>query len=153
MVSNYVIAVYMNFWSCHVHGSHSVYLLKPGVTVGMVADGVGSFSSQYVKPSLRKPNLSCLGLVKVLKGLCLLMSLKGISAFSFLGAESGTQKMSSRICDAFSVSREARWVGQFTELKTKMSGAKNPLHDGWSLATLIWDRRLVAKSYGPTFGR
>jgi hypothetical protein len=29
----YVIAVYVNNWSWHVHGSHSVYLLKPGVTV------------------------------------------------------------------------------------------------------------------------
>jgi hypothetical protein len=28
----YVIAVYVNNWSWHVHGSHSVYLLKPGVT-------------------------------------------------------------------------------------------------------------------------
>ena len=33
MMSNYVIVVYVNFWSWHVHGSHSVYLLKPGVTV------------------------------------------------------------------------------------------------------------------------
>jgi hypothetical protein len=32
MMFNYVIAVYMNFWSWHVHGSHSVYLLKSGVT-------------------------------------------------------------------------------------------------------------------------
>jgi hypothetical protein len=24
--------VYMNFLSWHVHGSHSIYLLKPGVT-------------------------------------------------------------------------------------------------------------------------
>jgi hypothetical protein len=29
----YVIAVYVNYWSWHVHGSHSVYLLKPGVTL------------------------------------------------------------------------------------------------------------------------
>ena len=29
----YVTAVYVNNWSWHVHGSHSVYLLKPGVTV------------------------------------------------------------------------------------------------------------------------
>jgi hypothetical protein len=28
MMSNYVIDVYENFWSWHVHGSHSVYLLK-----------------------------------------------------------------------------------------------------------------------------
>jgi hypothetical protein len=26
MMSNYVIAVYVSFWSWHVHGSHSVYL-------------------------------------------------------------------------------------------------------------------------------
>jgi hypothetical protein len=32
MMSNYVITVYVNFSSWHVHGSHSVYLLKPGVT-------------------------------------------------------------------------------------------------------------------------
>jgi hypothetical protein len=32
MMSNYVIAVYVNFRSSHVHGSHSVYLLKSGVT-------------------------------------------------------------------------------------------------------------------------
>jgi hypothetical protein len=29
----YVTAVYVNNWSWHVHGSHSVCLLKPGVTV------------------------------------------------------------------------------------------------------------------------
>jgi hypothetical protein len=28
----YVIAMYVNFWSWHVHGSHLVYLPKPGVT-------------------------------------------------------------------------------------------------------------------------
>jgi hypothetical protein len=28
----YVTAVYVNNWSWHVHGSHSVWLLKPGVT-------------------------------------------------------------------------------------------------------------------------
>jgi hypothetical protein len=32
MMSNYVIVVYMSFWSRHVHGSHSIYLLKSGVT-------------------------------------------------------------------------------------------------------------------------
>jgi hypothetical protein len=32
MMSNYVIAVYVSFWSWHVHGSHSVCLPKPGVT-------------------------------------------------------------------------------------------------------------------------
>jgi hypothetical protein len=30
----YVIAVYVNFWYWHVHGSHSVCLPKPGVTSG-----------------------------------------------------------------------------------------------------------------------
>jgi hypothetical protein len=29
----YVTTVYVNCWSWHVHGSHSVCLLKPGVTV------------------------------------------------------------------------------------------------------------------------
>jgi TM2 domain-containing membrane protein YozV len=33
MMSNYVIVVYVSFWSWHVHGSHSVYLPKPGVTL------------------------------------------------------------------------------------------------------------------------
>jgi hypothetical protein len=28
----YVITMYVNYWSWHVHGSHSVYLLKLGVT-------------------------------------------------------------------------------------------------------------------------
>jgi hypothetical protein len=32
MMSNYVIVVYVSFWSWHVHGSHSVCLSKPGVT-------------------------------------------------------------------------------------------------------------------------
>jgi hypothetical protein len=32
MMSSYVTAVYVNSWSWHVHGSHSVCLLKPGVT-------------------------------------------------------------------------------------------------------------------------
>jgi hypothetical protein len=33
MMSSYVTAVYMNCWSWHVHGSHSVCLLKAGVTL------------------------------------------------------------------------------------------------------------------------
>jgi hypothetical protein len=33
MTSNYVIDVYVSFWSWHVHGSHSVCLLKLGVTL------------------------------------------------------------------------------------------------------------------------
>jgi hypothetical protein len=37
MRSNYVIAVYVNFWSWHVHGLHSVCLTKPGVTVWPLA--------------------------------------------------------------------------------------------------------------------
>jgi hypothetical protein len=32
MMSNYVIAVYVSFWSSHVHGSYSVCLPKSGVT-------------------------------------------------------------------------------------------------------------------------
>jgi hypothetical protein len=32
MMSNYVIDVYVSFWSWHVHGSHSVCLPKPSVT-------------------------------------------------------------------------------------------------------------------------
>jgi hypothetical protein len=35
----YVTAVYVNCWSWHVHGSHSVCLLKPGVTVIRCNDG------------------------------------------------------------------------------------------------------------------
>jgi hypothetical protein len=31
MMSNYVIVVYVSFWSWHVHGSHSVCLPKLGV--------------------------------------------------------------------------------------------------------------------------
>ena len=31
MMSDYVTAVYVNCWSWHVNGSHSVFLLKPGV--------------------------------------------------------------------------------------------------------------------------
>jgi hypothetical protein len=32
MMSNYVIALYVSFWSWNVHGSYSVCLPKPGVT-------------------------------------------------------------------------------------------------------------------------
>jgi hypothetical protein len=35
MMSNYVITVYVNFWSWHVHSSHSVCFPKPGVTRGL----------------------------------------------------------------------------------------------------------------------
>jgi hypothetical protein len=34
MMSSYVTVVYVNCWSWHVHGSHSICLLKPGVTFG-----------------------------------------------------------------------------------------------------------------------
>jgi hypothetical protein len=33
MRSSYIIVMYVNFLSWHVHGSHSVFLLKPGVTL------------------------------------------------------------------------------------------------------------------------
>jgi hypothetical protein len=33
----YVTSVYVNYWSWHVHGSHSVCLLKPGVTAAFAA--------------------------------------------------------------------------------------------------------------------
>jgi hypothetical protein len=36
MMSDYVTAVYMNCRSWHVHGSHSVCLLKPGVTCVLI---------------------------------------------------------------------------------------------------------------------
>jgi hypothetical protein len=39
MMSNYVIDVYVSFWSWHVHGSHSVCLPKPGVTQGLARGG------------------------------------------------------------------------------------------------------------------
>jgi hypothetical protein len=35
MMSSYVNVVYVNCRSWHVHGSHSVCLLKPGVTTGL----------------------------------------------------------------------------------------------------------------------
>jgi hypothetical protein len=41
MMSNYIIAVYVSFWSWHVHDSHSVCLLKPGVTSTTVRRGHG----------------------------------------------------------------------------------------------------------------
>jgi hypothetical protein len=37
MMSNYVNIVYVSFWSWHVHGSHSVCLPKPGVTVAALS--------------------------------------------------------------------------------------------------------------------
>jgi hypothetical protein len=43
----YVIAVYVNFWSWHVHGSHSVYLPKPGVT----PSNIPSHLVDILKPS------------------------------------------------------------------------------------------------------
>jgi hypothetical protein len=36
MMSSYVTVVYVNCRSWHVHGSHSVCLLKPGVTDSVV---------------------------------------------------------------------------------------------------------------------
>jgi hypothetical protein len=32
MMSSYITVVYVNCWSWHIHGSHSICLLKPGVT-------------------------------------------------------------------------------------------------------------------------
>jgi hypothetical protein len=49
MMSSYVTAVYVNCWSWHVHSSHSVCLLKPGVTAAQehtsagVCDGASTF--------------------------------------------------------------------------------------------------------------
>jgi hypothetical protein len=39
MMSSYVTVVYVNCWSWHVHGSHSVCLLKPGVKATLLKNG------------------------------------------------------------------------------------------------------------------
>jgi hypothetical protein len=59
MMSGYITVVYMNCWSWHVHGSHSVCLLKPGVTVAnscaLILMFLSSFQpySQVAKQSKR----------------------------------------------------------------------------------------------------
>jgi hypothetical protein len=47
MMSGYVTVVYVNCWSWHIHGSHSVCLLKPSVTVYLT----GRFGAEYIEPS------------------------------------------------------------------------------------------------------
>ena len=49
MMSGYVNDVYMNCWSWHVHGSHLVCLLKPGVIGGSF--GIRCYSSQIISSS------------------------------------------------------------------------------------------------------
>jgi hypothetical protein len=36
MMSCYIIVVYVNFLSWHVHGSHLICLIKPGVTISVM---------------------------------------------------------------------------------------------------------------------
>jgi hypothetical protein len=48
-MSNYVIAVYVSFWSWHAHGSHSVCLPKPGVT--WLVDSNSEQKPQEVSPN------------------------------------------------------------------------------------------------------
>jgi hypothetical protein len=58
----YVTAVYVNCWSWHVHGSHSVYLLKPGVTEvhqeTYIMRGGGIVRINLIRPPAHQP--SCL---------------------------------------------------------------------------------------------
>jgi hypothetical protein len=51
----YVTAVYVNNWSWHVHGSHSVCLLKPGVTLELWPLGPKQWNASW-RPS-QVPNL------------------------------------------------------------------------------------------------
>jgi hypothetical protein len=44
-ISSYITAVYVNCWSWHVHGSHSVLLIKPGVTRTQATDSTRAWSS------------------------------------------------------------------------------------------------------------
>jgi hypothetical protein len=50
MMSSYVTDVYVNCWSWHVHGSHSVCLLKPGVTQ---TDGQTKRTNEILEDMLR----------------------------------------------------------------------------------------------------
>jgi hypothetical protein len=51
----YAIAVYVNFWSWHVRGSHSVYLLKLGVTAaqGTYTSGATGNDAAHASPPPR----------------------------------------------------------------------------------------------------
>jgi hypothetical protein len=72
MVSNYLIIVYVNFWSWYIHSSHSVYFPKPGVTV------YETFSYQtmplYYFQSWLHFQLSCSTLSKLISPLSVLLS-------------------------------------------------------------------------------
>jgi hypothetical protein len=52
MMFSYVNVVYVNLWSCHVHGSHLVYLPKSGVTSGEGKAGSGRVIVVWVYTSL-----------------------------------------------------------------------------------------------------
>jgi hypothetical protein len=58
MMSNYVITVYVSFWSWHVHGSHSVYLPKPGVTPPASFILPQRVHPSYTRPCPSSPELS-----------------------------------------------------------------------------------------------
>jgi hypothetical protein len=58
MMSNYVIVVYVSFWSWHVHGSHSVCLPKPGVTRARLDRAVPACLSSRWSSSQSPPHSS-----------------------------------------------------------------------------------------------
>jgi hypothetical protein len=56
----YVTAVYVNNWSWHVHGSHSVCLLKPGVTSTVLLHLASSQEGTRYSHHLPRPVRGCL---------------------------------------------------------------------------------------------
>lgn len=56
--------------------------------LGMAINGLGFYSSQFVKSSLKKPKQSCLGLVKILEGVVSVLDLRTLT-FTSRVVESG----------------------------------------------------------------
>jgi hypothetical protein len=107
--------------------------------VGMAADGLGFFSSQYAKPSLRKPNLSCLGLVKILEGFVSASELEKDFSFHFpWGRTWKAEKCPAGYVMHFPSQDKLDELSQFIEVKMKMSGAK--------IMVLPWNCQANAKA-------
>jgi hypothetical protein len=94
--------------------------------VGMAADGLGLYSSHFAKPLSRKPKRSFIGLVKVVEGLISAKDLEKDFGFHFpWGKTWKATKCHVGFLMQFPSQEKLDEMINFSELKMKMSGAKN----------------------------
>jgi hypothetical protein len=107
--------------------------------VGMAADGLGFYASQFAKNAAKKPRKSFLGLVKVLEGEVRCEDLEQDFSFHFpWGRTWKATKCPSGFLMQFPSQERLDEVVNFPELKMKISGIK--------ISVIPWSSQAKAKS-------